>query len=87
MMRKGAVQPTCSVSDTNLGVIGFLWLMMYRPLAEGVVAARMCALATSLTSTMTGVPAITSLSRQAYCTADWQASGKNVHALHLVMCP
>ena len=64
------MQPTCNVSETNLGVIGFLWLMMYRPLAEGVVAARMCALATSLTSTMTGVPAMTSLSRQAYCKAD-----------------
>ena len=45
--------------------------MMYRPLAAGMVAARICALATSLTSTMTGVPAITSLSRQAYCKAKW----------------
>ena len=71
------MQLTCSMFETNLGVIGFLWLTMYLPLAEGVVAARICALATSLTSTMTGVPAITSLSRQAYCKADWQTSGKH----------
>lgn len=73
------------MSETNLGVIGFLWLMMYLPVAEGVVAARICALATSLTSTMTGVPAITSLSRQAYCIAGWQTSGKQRRILHFVV--
>ena len=49
--------------------MGFLLLMMYRPLASGIVAANIWAFATSLTSTITGVPAITSLSRQAYCTS------------------
>lgn len=70
-----SVQPTCNVSETSFGVIGFLWLMIYRPLAEGVVAARICALATSLTSAMTGVPAITSLSKHAYCKAHLELSG------------
>ena len=47
---------------------------MYRPLASGIVAARMCALATSRTSMITGVPAMLSLSKQAYCIAHRQVA-------------